>query len=569
MENREILARLLTLKTDRSAIEGKWFLIDRYIVPLDQGSFMHRLASENEKNWSSKEVWDSTAPIGQDRLVSMFYAGLLSGRWLEIGIRNSKVRKDQKAKEWVEDSTDRLFDAIMASNFPVEVGSLLSHWVNYGNGCMSENLVTTPGGDWDGLDFNCRPPRAMFFEDDWQGRVLRSWTPLEWTAAQIVSKFRDPNDETKPHSSIPAVIIQQEQSPSGGTEKHKLVYYVGPRKGAKPMGIDEKVRDVKLRPIETRYILEDQALTLGEEGGEYEMPVFRTRYLKSAQSDWGYGPSMLVLPTVGLLNGIQEQVVDAGAKVLDPATLTTEWGLLSDLDLAPGGHTTVRSLDDIKPYESGARFDVSNDLLNRHAGMIRQFYREDDISFRDSPQMSATEAQLRDERLNALFGIPIRRIYWELFRPVVQTTFNHMLREGQFDDVPDILRDPKSKPRMQINFQGRFARALRSDEVASIERVLAMKAAMTKMDPGSNAKHVIDDAKAIRETCERLSTPAAMLRSEQDVTTLEQQDKQMQQQAAAAQIGKTAAEGQRAAAGAQQMQSEMQQGGGMPPGGGM
>jgi hypothetical protein len=89
------------------------------------------------------------------------------------------------------------------------------------------------------------------------------------------------------------------------------------------------------------------------------------------------------------------------------------------------------------------------------------------------------------------------------------------------------------------------------------------------MDPGSNAKHVIDDAKAIRETCERLSTPATMLRSEEDVATLEKQDRETQAAAAQAQIAKTGAEANRAQAGAQQMAQETQQGGMMPQGGGM
>jgi hypothetical protein len=561
LRNGPLLQRFAAIKADRSTIEDKWSKIDRYIVPFDQGSFASRIESENAKDWSSLDVWDSTAPIGQERLVSMLYAGLISGRWLSIGFQNPKLQKDPKAGGWVSDTVDRMFETIMASNFPVEFGSLVSHWVNYGNGCMSKTVVYDHAGSYDGFDFNCRPPRAMFFEEDWQGRVHRSFTPLEWTATKIVSKWRDPKDSTKPHPSIPDFILQQATAPAGAAQKHRLMYVIEPREGAKPMALNEKARAADQRPFRSWYILEQTLTDLGDEGGEYNMPVYVTRYMKSASSQWGYGPSMLVLPAVGLLNGIQEQVVDAGAKVLNPATLVTEWGLMSDLKLGSGEYTTVRSLDDIKPYESGAHFDVSNDLLLRHANMIRKYYREDDIEASGSGQMSATEWNGRDERLNALFGIPVRRMYWEALGPAVRDTFNDMLREGQLDAIPDILLDPKVNPRMKVNFQGRFARAIRSDEVTSIERLLAAKAALTKMDPRSRARFAIKDDVALREMQERLSTPPEMMASEEDVTKAVEQEQKMQEMATQAEIAKTQAEGNRAQAGAQEMQRGMQGGG--------
>jgi hypothetical protein len=306
--------------------------------------------------------------------------------------------------------------------------------------------------------------------------------------------------------------------------------------------------------------------TLGDETGEnsmgeYSMPVYVTRYMKAANSMWGYGPSMLALPSVGLLNGMTEQTVDAGAKVLNPASLVTEWGLMSDLKLGAGEFTVVRSVEDIKAYESGARFDVSFEMLQYHAQMIRKYYREDDITMAGSSQMSATEWNGREERLNALFGRPVRRMYWEALGPAVRDTFNDMLREGQLDTIPDILLDPKVNPRMKVNFQGRFARAIRGDEVIAIERLMAAKAAAVKLDPQSRARFVLKDDAAIREMAERLSTPPEMMASEKEVEDAIANEQKMREAAAQAEIAKTQMEGARAGAGAQQMMQET--GGGM------
>jgi hypothetical protein len=94
--------------------------------------------------------------------------------------------------------------------------------------------------------------------------------------------------------------------------------------------------------------------------------------------------------------------------------------------------------------------------------------------------------------------------------------------------------------------------AQRDDEVAALERLLAAKAAMTKMDPGSRAKHVVKDDQALREMAERLATPASILASEQEVQAAVEQEQKMQQAAAQAQIAKTAAEADRAQAGAEE-----------------
>jgi hypothetical protein len=144
-----------------------------------------------------------------------------------------------------------------------------------------------------------------------------------------------------------------------------------------------------------------------------------------------------------------------------------------------------------------------------------------------------------------------------IFAPTIQTTFNMMYRMGQLDPPPQIVLD--TQPRMQIEFYGPLMTAQRDDEVTSIERLLAAKAAMTKMDPRSPARFVVKDDVALREMAERLATPGKILATEQELAAQVKQEQQMQEAAAKAQIQKTAAEGARAQAGAQEM------GGGQAP----
>ncbi len=115
------------------------------------------------------------------------------------------------------------------------------------------------------------------------------------------------------------------------------------------------------RPFGFKWVMYEGAELLGEEGGYYEMPAYLPRWRKTSGSMWGYGPGNLAIPTVMTLNNLVEMTLNSAEKVIDPANLVTERGLVSNLDLSAGGITVVRDLDNsMKPYESRARFDVSN-----------------------------------------------------------------------------------------------------------------------------------------------------------------------------------------------------------------
>jgi hypothetical protein len=549
MENTQVVKLLDAARAKRSNIEGKWGDIDRYILPLQQGSFAQGAnTSEGSKDWSTLDVWDSTAPIGADRFAAMLHSVLLSGQWFGAKFRDSALQKNPVAKAWLDESMLRVYDAIMSSNFEVEMASAVLEWVGYGNTCMTHGLVNDL--EWEGFDFSCTPIREVFFEEDWRGRPYRSWRPLSWSASKIVSKFRDPEDKSKPSKLIPEKILKMLES--GADENSEVIFTVYPREGAAPMRYGEKVRAPELRPFAWKYVLREGLVTL-DEGGFYEMPVYLGRYAKSASSMWGYGPALLALPTVKLLNVLQETEVNAGAKAVDPSIIVTERGLLSDFDNTPGGLITVRSLDDIDTLESKGRFDVSELLLDRHSGMVRKHFREDDIALKDS-SMTATEVNRRFVQSNRFLALPGKRMQHDILGPTVQNSFSTMLRMDQLPTIPDVVL--KSNPRMQILFFGPLVTAQRDDEAAGIERALAAKAALTKMDPRSPARFVIKDDIAMRELCDRLSTPATMLATEQEVQAAVANEAKLADAAQKAQVAKTAMEAERAGAGAEALRQE-------------
>jgi head-to-tail connecting protein len=554
MENKVIVARAEALAAQRGVLESKWNDIDRLILPLSQGNFALSASSENEKNWDTKDVWDSTAPIGAERLASVFHSGLLSGRWFGLSFRDTKVNQDPAARQWIDDVSDVLFDAIMTSNFLTEMATGLLDFVGYGNFALTQELASEDEKVWKGFEFTATALREVLFEQDYRGRVYRWYRPVSWTATQIVSKFRDPEDPSKPHKSIPEIILQQAESAHDEGQKHEIVFCIYPRPGVAPMSLKEKTRTPERRPFGYKYVLKQGLVTLGDEGGMYDMTAYMGRYSRAATSQWGFGPGLLALPTVKLLNALQEDVTLAAGKVVDPATLVTERGLLGDLDLAQGGLTVVRSMDDIAPYESKARFDVSDALISDLRMMVRKLFREDDISLKESPQMTATEVIQRVTLLNRLFAPQSRRIQSDIFSPTINNSFGMMYRADQLPKVPDSVME--KNPRIQIDYFGPMMRAQRDDEVVAIERIFASVAANLKMGFES-IKDDFNPAGALREMSERLATPGALWFTKEEAAKNRKEREQREQAAMMAQIKKTDAEGERAAAGAEQMRGGM------------
>jgi hypothetical protein len=526
MTNDEIVKRVERLRGNRTPAEGVWEEVERYVAPLSDGKFFGNTQTESGKDWSTKQVWDSTAIIGADRLAGFIHSAMVSDtfQWFRAAFRNGQIQKEPAAKRWLEEAVRRMYLALTASNFGVETASGFHLLVGYGNACLVEELANPD--KWDGLEFSGPALREFVFEEDALGRPYRFFRELEWTASQLISKFGA--------DKVPQLVKDYDQK--GDDQRLKCILAIFPRKGARPVTLAEKRRAPDQRPWAYRYVLCKTKETLGDEGGYYEMPAFVARWARTPGSSWGYGPGVLALPTVKLVNVWLEAMTNAAEKTVDPATLVTERGLLSDLDLGKGGLTTVRSLDDIKPYESAARFDISEVILNDMRDMIRRYFREDDLVMKDSPAMTATEAQIRYDLMNKLFARPARRIQNDWLDPVIQTTFGLMYREGQIDPPPPVVTESE----MRIEYLGPLMAAQRSDEVAALERLASGVAALQKMG-FAEVGDVFNPQMLVREMAERLSTPGSVLRSEDEAKALRAQREQLQAAAAQAEIARNEA----------------------------
>lgn len=453
-----------------SSIDQIWDLIERYVVPF-RGDFYRDLMEESEIQWRRRKIYDGTA-INAAQTLSASIQGTMTSpaiKWFELRFRKSQLNADNEARTWLEECEERMYHAFRESNFDTESSESYLDLVSFGNGVLVEEEDDSNDSPT-GLDFAAIPVREAYFEEDHRGNVVRFYRTLNWTPAQIVNKFGEEN--------VPDDIRQQYKA--NKTEKQKLVFAVFQRPDKKDKDTS-RMLEAKERPYGYKYILHKDATEVGKEGGYYELPVYLTRWRKVAGSRWGHSPAFVVLSDILSLNELVEVMLEAAGKVVDPPTLTTARGLMSDLDLGRAGLTVVRNIDDVKPYESGARFDVADMKVDRLQNAINKAFYIDQLQLKESPAMTATEVSVRYEMMQRLMGPTMGRLQDDFLNPMIERTFGIMWRNGRLPDAPQIVQDQAAD--MDIEYTGPLPRSQKMETARQVQNWLAMLGSLAEIFP--------------------------------------------------------------------------------------
>ena len=509
----EIRARYDALWTIRKTIEQDWDLIEKFIAPLRGGKFFQDQTSEHEIDWRrGRDVFDSTAILAANTLASSVHGALTSPstQWFTMRFRDDDLNVDHAATSWLQKSAEIVWYALQDSDFNLEVNEAYLDMVVFGSSCVIEEAESEI--EWKGVDFSTLPVREIYFEQDHKGQIRNFYRRLQWTPLQIIDKFGD---------KVPIAIKEKAKLPAQADQKLTVIYAIYPRKG-KENADTRKILKAKERPFESKYILHETADQIGDVGGYYEMPAFLPRWQKTSGSMWGFGPGTIAISDVMTLNTMVEQRLMAAAKVIDPPILVTERGLLSDLDLEPGGLTVVRDINGARPYESGARFDVSGNMIADLRDAINRIFLVDRLELKASPAMTATEVNARYDLMNRLLGPVLGRLQTDFLNPMIERTFKILWRAGELPAMPPELE--KRRNDMDIEYIGPMGRAQKTDQVTAITQWAQM---MTELGQFYPETAMLVDAEMLgRELAKSLNIPATIIRSRDEVNALLEQREQ-------------------------------------------
>jgi hypothetical protein len=190
---------------------------------------------------------------------------------------------------------------------------------------------------------------------------------------------------------------------------------------------------------------------------------------------------MKALPDIKMLNKMMQTLIRAAQKIADPPMMVPDNGFLLPLRTVPGGTNIYRagSKDKIEYLQSAGRIDINNEMVEQARDRIRQAFFIDQLQLQDGPQMTATEVMQRTEEKLRTMGPILGRLNNELLKPIIDRTFDIMLRRGLFAPMPEILRGKQ----LDTIYVSQISKAQRASEADTLTRVIQSIAPMIEMNP--------------------------------------------------------------------------------------
>lgn len=507
------------LESERTGVELVWQLIEQFIFPF-RGEFFGGTAEEGSVDWRRREIYDGTAAIANQNLAANMNSGLTNSlyQWFQLKLRNKELNANKEVKDWLQRSAARIFEELQDSNFELKANETYLDLPSYGIGAQVEEVDENPDGSLKEIIFSSIPVGEYVFETDINGRLINFWRKLNMSIVQLEEKFG--------YWGLPAKIQEKIDSKQVSTEKEEVIFCIFRRKD---VDAESKfsVIDPLSRPFGKIYYLVAGEHELGSEGGYYEMPVYLPRWRTTSGSVWGNSPAMLCLSNILSLNELLEYILKNAEKNVDPPTVGTKRGVIGDVDLSAGGHTTVRSIKDLVPFLSGADFRSGEMNKADLRDMINRTFFMDQLQLKESPAMTATEVNARFQLMQRLLGPTLNRLQVDWLDPLIQRTFGIMFRYKELPEMPQILLDNEAN--LDIEYTGPMAKAQQEVRAAAIEQFLGTTTALLEAFP--DIRRVPKAAELVEELAELRGISVDMLNSKAEQNTGKQaEQKAMQDQ---------------------------------------
>lgn len=456
----------------------------------------------------TQKLFDSTAVRAAEMLASSIHGTLTSSslRWFYLEVDDQELAADQDVQIWLYNVTNRMIWEFNRSNFASEVHETYLDLVVFGTACLFEDVAQGAGRDFPGLEFQSIPCGKYVVSEGPDGRVNTVFRSFAMSGEAIKIKWGEAGLPTQVGDDLRADRL------------YTVVNGVYPAKG--PSGPLLHRWDSSWFLYHERHILSRK--------GFFEFPFMCPRWTKVNDETYGRGPSHVALPDIRSLNKVTELELKALAKVVDPPVKILAGDAIGPVRLQPGAGTTVRSMDGVQPLLLGIDFKVSNLKSEQLKTSIREMYYSDQLQLQNGPQMTAEEVRVRYELMQRIMGPALGRLESELLKPMIDRTFNILLRAGILPPLPAALQEAtaRGKVNLKVRYEGPLARAQKAVDASAIQELFAMVEPLAQINP--QVTDTVDFDECIREVASIKGVPPNCIRDRDATQTYREQQAEQQ-----------------------------------------
>ena len=460
-----------------------------------------------------------------------------SSPWFSLTIGDKALAETWTVKSWLSDCQERMMQVFAKSNFYSTSLTVYKQLFAVGTALnfIDEDLDTV-------VRFRPCAVGEYTLELDASLRVEGAFRRFPMSASALEEKFGK--------SVLPdAVKNCLEKQPN---KKFVVIHYVYKNKK-----LDPERADRRGMAYCSDYFLEkgnDEDGFLREAG--YETKPFQApRFEVVGSNEYGDAPGMDVLPDVKMLQVMEQKILRALAKVVDPVMnadpsmrkygATMVPGTVNFVDRASGTDKGFTPAYQIQPDFASLEAKVSR-VEDRIRNTLGLNYFLAVTGLGDRSEKTAFEIAKRLEEQALVMGPILEAVQGEYLGPAIDRVWDRCMALGIFDPPPPEIPIGTD---IKVEYTSILAQAQKQVGLAAIERTIAFAGSASAYDP--NALKKINFTEAVDEFANRTGATPRIIRPDEEVAQLiqaENQQKQMMQMAAAAQPMKDVAGAMKSAA---------------------
>ena len=157
--------------------------------------------------------------------------------------------------------------------------------------------------------------------------------------------------------------------------------------------------------------------------------------------------------------------------------------------------------------ESRADLNAMMSMIAQRQDSIRKIFLNDKLQMVGGPQMTATEVVATQNEKMRILGPVLGRLQSEFLSPLVSRVFGIMMRNGEFDQVPEGLQGKEIK----VEYVSPISRAQKQTEAEAFTQTINFLAPLVQMRP--DILENFDFNAVARDTVELYGYPNKYLKS--------------------------------------------------------
>lgn len=526
------------LENEQQSFVSHWRDLGDYILPR-KPRFV--VTERNRGDRKNQKIIDSTATLAVRTLRSGMMSGVTSPArpWFKLGTIEPNLVEIPGVKAWLDTVTRDMTNIFIKSNLynvlPTVYGDM---------GTFATSAMAIEEDEDDTVRFYHFPIGSYFISTDHKGRVRVFCRKLQYTVRQLISKFAKKDERGN-------VLNWENFSPRVKslyeTNRHETwvdVYHFVKRND----DYNPNKLLAKYKRFSSVYYEKGLGGTKDErflrDSGMDSFRVLCPRWENSAEDAYGTEcPGMVCLGDVKALQVMHKRKAQAVEKMVNPPMIAPTSMRSVTTSILPGDITYVDENETQKGFRPAQEVNIQLQPLlldiEAHQQRISRAFYEDlflMLAQSDRRQITATEiAERHEEKLLAL-GPVLEQINQDLLDPLIDITFEIMLKQGRVPEPPQELQGKDLK----VEYVSIMQQAQKLVGLAGVERFSGFASQVMAVNPEALDK--IDTDQLLDVYGDMTSIPPGIVRSDEDVALIREKRAEQQRAAQAVEMAQQSAQ---------------------------